>query len=393
MGFGQSKNSGEIEEKDKTIDGLNSKIRMQNDIINMLNNEVGVLRSYRYSNNLSKKNLDLINQVWQAKDYHYLVCSGGGIKGISYGGAFAELENYGILYQDGKFKIKGICGVSAGSIASSLIAVGYNPKELDEIMSTIDFEEIADDKLGYIRDTINFFEDWGICPGAYIMELMGDLIKKKTGNADYTLEDLYRDTGLKLVIVATDMTYQRSVYFYAGNSVKEYSNIPIRKAVRMSMGIPLMFEPYEYHGSYFVDGGVLDNYPLHCFDGEYPGDPKARLNLCEPNHHVLGLRITTSDEFGNYKTATKHVYTGLFQYGMSFINTFLTENDRRVMTPSFWVRTIMIITPNYPLSKFDLTDKEKEELVTIGKNYVNEFFTKNTIKLCMIEPLEEKSTE
>lgn len=361
----------------KIIEELKHKLHEQNDIISMLNNEIDVLRNFKYNRGIQKKDLNDINKVWDDKDYQYLVFSGGGIKGIAYGGSLLELQKYNILYtSDNIFKIKGICGVSAGSIIAALLAVGYTPDELYSIMTKIDFEDIADDKLGYIRDTLNFIEDWGVCPGKYILNLMGKLIEKKTGNSDYSIEDLYNDKGIKLVIVSTDMTYQRSVYMYPGNPIKEFSNIPIKIAVRMSMSIPFAFEPYKYNGSYFVDGGVLDNFPLHVFDGEYPGEPKARLNLCEPNPYVLGLNIMTSDELINYDMIPKQVYDSLFEYGMAFINTFLAENDRRVMTPSYWIRTIMLIAPNYPLTKFNLTTKEKEELVCIGKNSVNEFFTR-----------------
>ncbi|QKF94320.1 patatin-like phospholipase [Fadolivirus algeromassiliense] len=389
MGLGNSKIKSDDE---KQIEELKHIIHQQNDIINMLKSEVDVLRNYKYNSGLKKKDLTEINRVWEEKSYQYLVFSGGGIKGISYVGSLLELQKNNILYDnDNNFKIKGICGVSAGSIVAALLAVGYKPHELETVMTTIDFEEIADDKLGYIRDTINFIDDWGVCPGEYVIELMGNLIKQKKGNPDYTIEDLYNDTGIKLVIVTTDMTYQKSIYLYPGNPIKEFSKIPIRTAVRMSMGIPFAFEPYLYNGSYFVDGGVLDNYPLHVFDGEYPGEPKARLNLCEPNPYVLGLKIMTSNQIIDYNIVPKQKYDSLFQYTMAFINTFLNENDRRVMTPSFWIRSIILVTPEYALTDFELTDKEKEELICIGKNFVNEFFTRKATK--NIKAIDENENE
>jgi hypothetical protein len=45
-----------------------------------------------------------------------------------------------------------------------------------------------------------------------------------------------------------------------------------------------------------------------------------------------------------------------------------------IMTPSSWLRSIVISTPNYPLSKFNLTLQEKEELINIGKNSIIDFF-------------------
>jgi len=377
--MGNSFYSINTEETEDNI--LLKKVRDQEDMIKTLQNEICILKKKGLVNSLDDDILKCIEQSKHDHNYEYLVLSGGSIKGICFTGALETLDELNILYSDTtELKLKGIAGTSAGSIIASLLAVGYTPKELKEIMSNIDFEEIVDDKLGYIRDTINFVEDWGACPGNYIMELLGDLIKQKTGNADYTLEDLMNDKKIQLVIVTTDMNYEKSIYLYGGNPIKSYSDIPIRVAVRMSIGIPGLFEPYEYNNSYFVDGGLLDNYPLHVFDSEYPGDPKSRLNLCSPNPKVLGLKIMPSDENKNYDVVDKNEIDSLFSYFTTFVNMFLVENDRRIMTPSFWMRTVFIDTPNYPLTKFSITDDEMTQLIESGKQCTNKFFLNDSVK-------------
>lgn len=369
-------NSTTGEKKSKEIAVLKAQLQEQSACIQLLKSEVCVLRNMQKENVNDKIILTDIDDAKNNRDYEYLVFSGGGIKGISFAGVVEELHKLNIIYsQSNEFKLKGIAGTSAGSMISALLAVGYTPSELIDVMSNIDYEKLVDDKLGYIRDTYNFLEDWGVCPGDYAQELLGDLINKKTGNPDYTIEQLYNDKKIKLVIVTTDTNYSKSIYMYPGNPIKEYSNIPIRLAVRLSIGIPFVFEPYHYNDSYFVDGGVLDNYPLHVFDGEYPGDPKARLNLCPPNPKVLGIKLMTNDQQVNYEITQKQTFDSLFDYSVSFIHTFLTENDRRIMTPLFWKRSIIIITPDYPITKFDITAEEKNQMINIGKKYTLDFFT------------------
>jgi hypothetical protein len=124
----------------------------------------------------------------------------------------------------------------------------------------------------------------------------------------------------------------------------------------------------------------LDNYPIQVFDGSTPEDPKARLNLCHPNPKVLGLKIMTSDKELTYEFVKREDIDSIFSYAFSFIETFLIDNERRVMTPSFWKRSIMIITPDYPLSKFTLTTQEKENLINLGEQYVIEFFDHHKIQ-------------
>lgn len=355
---------------------LKKRIEMQNQIINCLKKENEHLSRINEIKNMDKNIIDEINDVKIKKDYEYLVLSGGGIKGISFLGVLYELEQMGILYDsDKKLKLKGIAGVSAGSIIASLLAVGYTPIELKEIVTTIDLAKLTDIKYSYLGTAINFIDDWGLFNGNYVIELLGELIEKKTGNADYTINDLYNDTGVKLIICVTNVSCEKSEYLYAGNPIKEYSDIPICVAVRMSMGIPGMFEPYLYSDNhYFVDGGTLDNYPLHVFDGEYPGDRAARVNSCEANCKVLGVKIFAGKGSDSYDGNINVKFSNLFSYFMSFINMFLVENDRRNMNEVYWLRTIVVRTPAYSLVKFDISDDEIMELITIGRESTSKFF-------------------
>ena len=372
--YKKKKNNNENKNNDE-LKNVQTQLNSQSICMQLLQNEINIFRNIHSEKSIDHDILQEINNSCQNFDYEYLVFSGGGIKGISFAGAIKILHKLCIIYSENKeFKLKGVAGTSAGSIIASLLAIGYEPDELIEIISNLDFGKIADDRLGYIRDSINFVKDWGICPGNYILDFLGELINKKTGNPDYTIQNLYDDKNVKLVIVTTDANYSKSIYLYPNNPIEAYSKIPIRVAVRMSIGIPFVFEPRLYNESYFVDGGVLDNYPIHVFDGEYPGDPKARLNLCQPNPKVLGIKLMTCNTQNDYDMVPKKVFTGLIDYAMSFINTFLIENDRRIMTPSFWIRSIIIITPNFPISKFDINDEEKRQLLSVGEKYTSEFF-------------------
>jgi|688.fasta_scaffold191440_4 NTE family protein len=370
--------SSSFDRKDSEITKLKEKLREKNANIELLKQQIQTLRSINIDESqINDDDLTKINDTWDNKDYKYIVFSGGGVKGISFAGSLQVLEKLNILYNEhGEFKLKGVAGASAGSIIASLLGVGYNVTEILDIMDKVNFKKISNDGEICLREGYDLLSKWGFCEGRYLLELLGNLIKNKTGNNDYTIEDLYNDKGIELVIVATDINRSKSTYFYPGNPIKEYSNIPIRTAIRLSMGIPLLFEPYSYNDTYFADGGILDNFPLHVFDGEYPGDIEARLNLCQPNPKVLGIQIMTNNEEINYELVKKQEINNLIEYATSYINLFLSENERRIMTPLFWLRSIIIITPDYPVTQFNITDKEQNELVDCGRKYAEQFFTK-----------------
>lgn len=365
----------DIDEQKKIISQQKLFIDKQNRIIDLF--KCKSVQDYCLRDGIvQKKDDDFINHIdtiKKNKKYKYIVLSGGGVKGLAFCGAMDVLSKYDALSD-----IKGYAGTSAGSIGASLLALGYTTDEIKDIMMDLDMNKIVDDKWGIVRDGVNFLTDWGLVPGNFLYDFLGDLIEKKTGNIDYTIDDLYNDKGIKLVIVATDMNTGSPLYFYPNHKDKAYQNISIRRAVRMSTGIPFMFEPIICNGNYCVDGGVLDNYPLHVFDGEYPGDINARLNAIPPNHEVIGLNIISGEEKISYNNITdRSNIDNIFEYLGSFITTLLADNQRKILLPSYWHRTININTPNYPGTKFNFTYEQKLGLVEDGQRAANDFFNKN----------------
>lgn len=304
--------------------------------------------------------------------YKYLVFSGGGIKGIAYCGALNILEKKHMLRNnDGSHKIVGFAGTSAGSIIAALLAVGYKPCEIKKIMKKMEMRDLVDDKVGILRDGIHLIGNYGTAPGNYVLDFMGELIEAKTGDKDYTIDQLYAKDGIKLVTVGTNVNMCASKYFYPNDG----SGISIRKAVRISMSIPYLFEPVLHDGDYYVDGGMLDNFPLHVFDGEYPGDIRARSGLCAQNSRVLGLQILTDDGADEGGTLNKREdIDNLLQFSFALIKTFMVENDRRMLTPANQKRTVRIITPEYSTSNFAITKDDKKILMERGTTHCTNYF-------------------
>ena len=104
--------------------------------------------------------------------------------------------------------------------------------------------------------------DFGYNNWQYLIDKVTSLIEKRTGNKHYNLEQLWKEKGINLVITATDLTTQRPLYFCH----KNYPRIPLRILVRVACSIPGIFNPVIMDGHYMVDGGLLDNLPLHIFD-------------------------------------------------------------------------------------------------------------------------------
>ena len=219
------------------------------------------------------------------------VFEGGGVKGIAFVGALEAAHERGID------KWVNVAGTSAGSIIAALLAVGYKPSELREILEQTDYAQFADYGWGgkVIGGARNVLRGRGLCPGNAFTEWLAERFKESPlGKADPTFHDVERTlppelnadererARFRLRVIASDVTEGRMLVLpddiedYTDKDGRPYikEQLSIGRAVRMSMSFPYFFEPVELYRyervHYIVDGGVLSNFPIFLFDGDKP---------------------------------------------------------------------------------------------------------------------------
>lgn len=210
------------------------------------------------------------------------VFEGGGVKGIGLVGAAEEIVNAGYVFIN-------LAGSSAGAIVAALLAVGYTPKEIKKEMLATDFTKFKSkpiaSRFGLIGDIINVNSNLGLYNANYFEKWLHDLLVKKGKTSFGDLKNHYVSKNMpayKLQVTATDVTKKRLLVL--PGDLKEFDIDPdsfsIAKAVRMSMSIPVFYEPYKLYNNneqahYIVDGGLISNYPVWIIDDgesryEYP---------------------------------------------------------------------------------------------------------------------------
>ena len=93
-----------------------------------------------------------------------LVCKGGGVKGIALVCAISHLEQQGYEWNN-------LAGTSAGSMVAALLAVGYNSKEIKEILYEVDFSNFkgnSSPSFFYLSEITRLLLKKGINYGEYI---------------------------------------------------------------------------------------------------------------------------------------------------------------------------------------------------------------------------------
>jgi predicted acylesterase/phospholipase RssA len=208
-----------------------------------------------------------------------LCLAGACNRGICYIGSLLKLQ------EDDLLDLKQVVAVSIGSLIATGILLGYTPLEMLDLIIKKDTKEFKD--ISMSGHTIN------ILKGHNYRSWVKDIIKNKlisnnwideninsasivdsasvsaSGSAsdsvdNFTLLDLFNKTGVHFTVCvacihSSDPEFNEGLIHL---DHERYPNFPLITAINASMAFPFIFPPVSYSGCQFVDGGLIDNFPL-----------------------------------------------------------------------------------------------------------------------------------
>lgn len=214
----------------------------------------------------------------ERKSHHFkfgLVLSGGGAKGFAHVGVLKALEEYGLFPEI-------ISGTSAGAFAGVLYADGKSPDEIISFFKERKFQEFAEfgiPKAGFFKNT-RFYS----------------FLKSHLNARNFD------ELKIPLRVAATDIE---------DGELKIFSKGDVASSVIASCTVPIVFSPTEIKGKFYVDGGLLKNFPVSVIRKE-----------CKV---IFGVNVSPVCP-SEYKNSFKYVAERTFHY-MSTSNTF---QDRKL---------------------------------------------------------------
>jgi len=216
-----------------------------------------------------------------------LSISGGGVKGYAYLGALLELERMGMLS-----KLKKISGVSIGSLFAASLAIGMKMCDLVEYTFNYDISEIKDlDIKGLIKRK-------SLLKGEKYVEFITNIITQKV-DKDITLLELYEYSGIDLIVAVICLNDRCLNYI----SHKTDPDMKLITLIQMSSAIPGFLPPVSYNGKLYLDGGILDNNPVHCLS------PDA-LGICQKSKDKKeSIEIVTFIDY--FSTIIRMIYSSI----------------------------------------------------------------------------------
>jgi NTE family protein len=318
-----------------------------------------------------------------------LVLEGGGLRGIALVGAIQALADALIEKEDYRDTyISYLAGTSAGSMVAVLLAAGYTPSEITDIMNGPEISRFAepsrlseapivgkylDMAIGVPKGIWRVLTKLGFIEGDYLLGYIRELLQAKRIRSfgDLVMPGCEREERpehrYRVHLVASDITRGRMLslpddinpLFYG----IEPDDLDVALAVRMSISVPFVFQPVRLRGdngvvSHIVDGGLLSNFPIRLFDRQ-----------TGPRTLTLGVRLFT-DRYATIKFPFLAART-LYALGSTAIGAHDVSETAKAVDRLQWARVIEINAEAVPVFKFGpnplaATAIEKEMLYNAG---------------------------
>ena len=187
-----------------------------------------------------------------------VVLSGGGAKGFAHVAILRRLEKLGI-------PVDYIGGTSMGGTVAALYSMGYTVDELERIAYDTDWysyfsNEVKRSNRSSMRKSfqdlypfsLNIAEKGIDIPRGLVNgQRMGLFLSKLTWGAHEISN--YEKLHIPFICIATDMETGEGKVMAGGH---------IAESLRATMAIPTIFSPVEIDGRIYLDGGVVNNFPV-----------------------------------------------------------------------------------------------------------------------------------
>lgn len=319
------------------------------------------------------------------------VFEGGGVRGIAFLGALRCFSDVGVDWRK-------VAGTSAGAITAALVAARFPIHELEQIIGELNYMDLltektsrliwngdpADDLSHPIRMMLSLLIARRL--GQYSSEPLQQWLAQTLDRRNLkTFADVKQLGEWDLKVVASDISrgemlvlpddldlvdpadaQARPLKQSLSQPLDDRNQFSIAEAVRLSMSIPLFFEPGLLGNRKIVDGGILSNFPLWIYDFK-PGQSEP-VKKC-PRWPTFGLRLIEKDN----RVALN--INGPFDVVGSMFRTMTVARDRYHLNQANRDRVIEIdiTAAQVTATAFNLPEEKKKLLYRLGYAQTKQF--------------------
>lgn len=270
-----------------------------------------------------------------------LIIGGGGIKGLCFLGCLKKLFE---IYPFDEFN--NFSGVSVGAFIMVLLIIGYTIEDLKDFFVKNDLYTFTDYKF------TNLIKEYGCDKGEKILNLIKAFFKTKNINYNITFIEFYKKFNKCIYICGSNISLENVEYFSHLNN----PDMKIIDAIRISISVPILFTPIKYNNYYYVDGVLLENYPILPFKNS-----KKNISI------LLDFDKTkTINDFDSY--LKKIIYSVSNNLSYLKMKNYLNNDIVYILNNN---------SNNFNNFDFNLNNENKEILFEIGKFSFLNIYTQN----------------
>ena len=281
------------------------------------------------------------------KNVDTLLFSGGGMKCVSILGTLQYLFEKNIL--NSTFEgIKNIYFISGSSIYITPLLIGLTMETTINLFKKINYKHIFEKcrKMKIQR----LFDNFGFKPVTDYSFIVGVMLENKGIDRNITLKGFYELTKINIHFRVTNINKETNEYLNKDNS----PDLKYIDAVCMTCCIPLLFEPVEYNGCKYVDGGINNNFPYEVLDN---------------NKNCLGINILQSPISLCNGSCCDTEINNLAQYLYKIYNTYGAPPISKES-----INHIKILQNGIPID-FDKFSSIINDTILVGYNAAEEHFS------------------
>ena len=285
----------------------------------------------------------------------HVILSGGGIKGITMLGVMHYLSKRKIINFD---CVSSIAGSSVGALIGSLISIGYSPYQLYHEYKVMNFGSLLEPNIS------NLFKYYGLDTGYKLVAYIHKMFKGRGLNENITFQQHFETTGIHLILTGTNVNLRKTEYF----DYVHTPNTKVSDAIRISLSFPFYFTSPKFKECYYVDGGVLDNFPIHLFHNA-------------PSHEILAIKIKkVRDQTLSTSPVNIPQINDFETWLYSLVCCFLEEIEYLKATTNhttYFHSTIFVEETEVAIMDLNISEERYEKLFQKGietaKEYINTF--------------------
>ena len=233
----------------------------------------------------------------------HLVISGGGPTGIKSLGILKELWDQSFWNIT---DIQTIYATSAGSLISLLLILEADINTITNYVLNRPWHEAYPLDISQIFD---MYKNKGFYGNNITEIFFKPFLDSKDLPLTITMQELFEYSGIELHVFSLEI----NDFKICDISHKTHPKLSVLTAIHMSIAIPIVISPVCLENKCYIDGGMINNYPLqYCLDN----DPKPDIT------EILGLRNHAHNEFININTEST-----ILDFLIHFTNKILYQVD------------------------------------------------------------------